>query len=51
MQHTFNSVDYDDPKTIFDIGGSNFRLIALVDFGKQLAQITGVMGGINGDAA
>lgn len=43
MKRTFNSVDYADRKTIFDIGGNNFRLIALVDFGKQLVQITDVM--------
>ena len=43
MKRTFNSVDYDDPQTIFNIGGNNLRLIALVDFKKQLVQITGVM--------
>ncbi len=43
MQRTFNSVDYDDRKTIFDVGGNNFRLIAFVDFGKQLVQIADVM--------
>jgi mRNA interferase HigB len=43
MKRTFNSVDYADPRTIFDIGGNNVRLIALVDFKKQLVLITGVM--------
>jgi mRNA interferase HigB len=43
MKSTFNSLDYDDGKTIFDPGGNNFRLIALVDFGKQLVQILDVM--------
>jgi len=43
MKGTFNSVDYDDRKTIFDVGGNNFRLIAFVDFGKQLVQIADVM--------
>jgi len=43
MKRTFNSVDYDDPRPIFDIGGNRVRLIALIDFKKQLVQITGVM--------
>lgn len=43
IKRTFNSVDYDDPRTIFNIGGNNLRLIALVDFKKQLVLITGVM--------
>ncbi|HTC90282.1 MAG TPA: type II toxin-antitoxin system HigB family toxin [Bryobacteraceae bacterium] len=43
MKRTFNSVDYADRKTIFDVGGNNFRLIALVDFGKQLVQVIDVM--------
>ena len=36
-------MDYDDPRTIFDAGGNKVRLIALVDFKKQLVQITGLM--------
>ena len=43
MKRTFNSVDYDDPRTIFNIGGNNLRLIALVDFNKQLVKVAGVM--------
>jgi mRNA interferase HigB len=43
MKRTFNSVDYDGRKTIFDVGGNNFRLIAFVDFGKQLVQVADVM--------
>ena len=43
MKSTFNSVDYDNGKTIYDIGGNNFRLIALVDFGKQLVQVADVI--------
>jgi mRNA interferase HigB len=43
MKRTFNSVDYDDPRTIFNIGGNNIRLIALVDFKKQLVQVADVM--------
>ena len=43
MKRTFNSVDYDDPRTIFNIGGNNVRLIALVDFNKQLIQVADVM--------
>ncbi len=43
MKRTFNSVDYDAPRTIFDVGGNNFRLIALVDFEKQLVQIADAM--------
>jgi mRNA interferase HigB len=36
-------VDYDEPRTIFNIAGNNIRLIALVDFNKQLVQVAGVM--------
>ena len=43
MKRTFNSVDYNDPRTIFNIGENNLRLIALVDFKKQLVQIADVM--------
>jgi mRNA interferase HigB len=43
MKRTFGSVDYDDPRTIFDLAGNRVRLIALVDFKKQLIHITGVM--------
>jgi mRNA interferase HigB len=43
MKRTFNSVDYDHPKTIFNIAGNNLRLIALVDFKKQLVQVADVM--------
>lgn len=43
MKRTFNSVDYDESKTIFDIGGNNFRLVVLIDFGKQLVQVLDVM--------
>ncbi len=43
MKSTFNSVDYDGRQTIFDVGGNNFRLIALVDFEKQLVQVADVM--------
>jgi mRNA interferase HigB len=43
MKRTFNSVDHHAPKTIFHIGGNNFRLIALVDFRKQLVQVTDIM--------
>ncbi len=43
LKRTFNSVDYNAPKTIFDIAGNNFRLIALVDFKKQLVQVTEVL--------
>jgi len=43
MKRTFGSVDFDDSKTIFDIGGNDFRLIALVDFESQIVQVTDVM--------
>jgi len=36
-------VDYDYPKTIFNIAGNNLRLIALIDYNKQLVQVAGVM--------
>jgi len=43
MKRTFNSVDYDAPRTIFNIAGNNLRLIALVDFEKQLVHVSRVM--------
>jgi mRNA interferase HigB len=43
MKMTFNTVDYVDGKTIFDVGGNNFRLIASIDFAKEIVQVTGVL--------
>ena len=43
MKHTFNSVDFDGYETIFDIGGNNFRLKALVDYEAQTVAVTEVM--------
>ncbi len=43
MKRTFNSVDIDGCETIFDIGGNNFRLIALVDYEAQTVTVTNVM--------
>jgi len=45
MKSTFQTwgVDYDAPRTIFNIGGNNLRLIALVDCKKQLVQVTDVV--------
>jgi mRNA interferase HigB len=43
MNSTFNSVDYVGRQTIFDVGGNNFRLIAMVDFNSQLIRISDVM--------
>jgi mRNA-degrading endonuclease HigB of HigAB toxin-antitoxin module len=31
MKRTFSSADYFEGRTIFNIGGNNFRLIASVD--------------------
>ncbi len=43
MKKTFNSADYYDHKAIFNVGGNNFRVIASVDFGKQIVTVTHVM--------
>ncbi len=43
MKHTFNSVDFAGGETIFEIGGNNFRLRALVDYEAQTVAVTEVM--------
>jgi len=43
MTMTFNTVDYVDGQTIFDVSGNNFRLIAWIDFAKEIVQVTGVL--------
>jgi mRNA interferase HigB len=43
MKMTFNTVDYVDGKTIFDVGGNNFRLIAWIDFAKEIVQVADVL--------
>ena len=43
MKITFNTVDYVDGKTIFDVGGNNFRLIAWIDFPKEIVQVTNIL--------
>jgi mRNA interferase HigB len=35
MKKTFNSVDYVKPVYVFNIGGNNFRAIAIVTFTNQ----------------
>lgn len=35
LKRTFNSVDYVPPYTVFDVGGNNFRLIAVIHYNRQ----------------
>lgn len=44
LKATFsNSVDYDKPFTIFDIGGNKYRLIAIVDYNIQVVLVHEIM--------
>jgi mRNA interferase HigB len=43
MRGTFRSADLVGGKTVFNIGGNNFRLIALVDFKAKTVLITDVL--------
>jgi mRNA interferase HigB len=42
LQATFSSADLVDDKIIFNIGGNNYRLKAIVDFAKQTVLVTDV---------
>lgn len=42
LQATFGSADLVDDKIIFNIGGNNYRLKAIVDFAKQTVLVTDV---------
>ncbi|MFZ5761589.1 MAG: type II toxin-antitoxin system HigB family toxin [Thermodesulfobacteriota bacterium] len=39
VRETFRSADYVEPYTIFDIGGNNFRLIAVIHYNRQKVYI------------
>lgn len=43
IRQTFNSADYVSPFTIFDIGGNNFRLIAVIHYNRQKLYIREVL--------
>lgn len=43
LRSTFNSADYVKGYTIFNIGGNNFRVIAIVNFKKSLVSVAKVM--------
>lgn len=43
IRDTFRSVDFVDGKVVFDIGGNNFRLIALVVFEKETVIVSAVL--------
>lgn len=35
VKKTFNSVDYVDPYTVFDIAGNHFRVITVIHYNRQ----------------
>jgi mRNA interferase HigB len=35
IRQAFNSADYVDPYTVFDVGGNNFRVIAVIHYNRQ----------------
>lgn len=35
VKQSFNSADYVPPYTVFDVGGNNFRLIAVIHYNRQ----------------
>jgi mRNA interferase HigB len=43
LKRTFNSVDYFQGQTIFDIGGNKFRLIATINYEEQFVEVTDVL--------
>ena len=43
IQRTFNSADYVDPFTIFNVGGNNFRIIAAIHYNRQKLYIRHVL--------
>lgn len=42
IKKTFNSADYVQPFTIFDIAGNNFRVVSVIHFNRQKLYIRGV---------
>ena len=43
LRRTFNSVDYVDGYTIFDVGGNKYRIAAVIHYDKQRLYIRQVM--------
>lgn len=43
VKKTFNTADYVAPYTVFNIGGNNFRLIAIIDFKESVVVVQSVM--------
>jgi len=35
IKRAFNSADYVAPYTVFDVGGNNFRVIAVIHYNRQ----------------
>lgn len=43
LRQTFASADYVDGYTIFDVGGNNYRIIAVIHYDKQRLYIREIM--------
>jgi mRNA interferase HigB len=42
LKKTFNSVDFVNGYTVFDIGGNNYRLVAAIHYNKQFCYIRSI---------
>ena len=43
LRRTFGSVSFVEGRTVFNIGGNNFRLIAVIDYRLQTVLVTHVL--------
>jgi mRNA interferase HigB len=43
VKRTFNSVDYVAPYTVFDVGGNNFRVIAVIHYNRKKLYVREVL--------
>lgn len=43
VKKSFNTIDYVDPYTVFDVGGNNFRIISAIHYDKQNLYIRHVL--------
>lgn len=43
LRQTFNSADYVDGFTIFDVGGNSYRLVAVIHYNTQRIYVRNVM--------
>lgn len=43
VKRSFNSADYVPPYTVFDVGGNNFRVIAVIHYNRQKLYIRDVL--------